>query len=186
MLDVAREILRSEGLPAFTMEAVARRAGVSRQTVHNQFGNRVALLEAVIDSVAISGGMDRLRAVFNEPDARRAVGMLIAVFVDFWASDERLLSRLHGLTAVEPELASQLEPRGERRRGALTRIVEKLREQGDLRHDAVTDDVVDCLYLLTSYASYADLAARGRAPVEISRVLIHLAEAALRLPPADG
>src|SRR3569833_1175077 len=55
MLEAAREILRSEGLPALTMEAVARRVGVSRQTVHNQFGSRIALLEALIDSAAISG-----------------------------------------------------------------------------------------------------------------------------------
>ena len=186
MLEAAREILRSEGLPALTMEAVARRVGVSRQTVHNQFGSRIALLEALIDSAAISGGMDRLREVFSETNPRRALEMLIAVFVGFWASDELLISRLHGLTAVDPELASQLEPRGDRRRKGLTLIVDRLREHGDLRTDAATEDVVDCLYLITGYTSYAELAARGRSRDEIIRILTHLAEAALQLPPAPA
>src|SRR5580700_8990671 len=50
----AREELISGG--RFTLEAVAERAKVSRVTLYAQFGDRDALLEAVYDDLAASGG----------------------------------------------------------------------------------------------------------------------------------
>ena len=48
----ARELLRAgDDVARFSMEAVARAAGVSRMTVYYQFGSRVGLLEAVCDRI---------------------------------------------------------------------------------------------------------------------------------------
>lgn len=47
----ARDLLRQQGLAGMSMEGVARRAGVSRQTVYNQFADRVALLKSCCDSL---------------------------------------------------------------------------------------------------------------------------------------
>ncbi|MBV8841133.1 MAG: helix-turn-helix transcriptional regulator, partial [Alphaproteobacteria bacterium] len=46
----------AEGMPDFSLEAVAKAAGVTRLTVYNQFGSRRAVLEAVFDQVALRGG----------------------------------------------------------------------------------------------------------------------------------
>src|SRR5215831_12357742 len=43
-----------------SLDAVARRAGVTRLTVYNQFGSRRALLEAVFDDMAERGGLHRI------------------------------------------------------------------------------------------------------------------------------
>lgn len=44
LLDTARTIILADGLQAFTMEALARAAGVSSPLVYNYFSGRVALL----------------------------------------------------------------------------------------------------------------------------------------------
>lgn len=48
ILQAARHILLFEGVVALTMEAVATTAGVSKATLYSRFGNRNALIEAVL------------------------------------------------------------------------------------------------------------------------------------------
>jgi AcrR family transcriptional regulator len=47
LLDAAAELLAEHGFAALRMADVAGRAGVSRQTVYNEFGNKSALVDAV-------------------------------------------------------------------------------------------------------------------------------------------
>ena len=56
IVEAARELLMaSDGFSGFTMEAVARQAGVARMTVYYQFESKVGLLEAVSDDLMPSG-----------------------------------------------------------------------------------------------------------------------------------
>jgi AcrR family transcriptional regulator len=48
LLEAAAELLPERGYAALRMADVAARAGVSRQTVYNEFGNKAALAEAVV------------------------------------------------------------------------------------------------------------------------------------------
>jgi AcrR family transcriptional regulator len=47
ILDAASDVLAERGLGA-PIEAIARRAGVSKQTIYNQFGGKTALIEALV------------------------------------------------------------------------------------------------------------------------------------------
>ena len=49
LLDAALDVLASEGFDAVTVEAVARRAGVTRPVVYDQFGDLDGLLVALVD-----------------------------------------------------------------------------------------------------------------------------------------
>ncbi len=49
ILDAARRLFLRDGLDGVNLEQVGRAAGVSRQTVYNQFGSKDALFRAVID-----------------------------------------------------------------------------------------------------------------------------------------
>ncbi|UQS27443.1 TetR family transcriptional regulator [Amycolatopsis thermalba] len=48
LLDAAADILAARGYAALRMVDVASAAGVSRQTVYNEFGNKSALVQAVV------------------------------------------------------------------------------------------------------------------------------------------
>src|SRR6195256_6694889 len=66
--------------PAFSLDGVAREAGVTRLTVYNQFQSKRGLLEAVFDDVARTGGLFELRSVMAEPDTAKALRHFVSVF----------------------------------------------------------------------------------------------------------
>ena len=49
LLDAALEVLAEEGFDALTVEAVARRAGLTRPVIYDQFGDLDGLLLALVD-----------------------------------------------------------------------------------------------------------------------------------------
>jgi AcrR family transcriptional regulator len=49
LLDVAKQVIMSDGLQSFTMESLARTAAVSSALVYIYFSNRQALLEALLE-----------------------------------------------------------------------------------------------------------------------------------------
>ena len=49
LLDVTKEIVGAEGFHAVSIEAVARRAGITRPVVYEHFGDLAGLLEAMVD-----------------------------------------------------------------------------------------------------------------------------------------
>src|SRR5215831_12718351 len=69
----------AKGIDDFSLEAVAKKAGVTRLTVYNQFGSRKALLEAVFDERAARGGLHRIGEAMSLPDAREALHRIIRI-----------------------------------------------------------------------------------------------------------
>lgn len=63
ILDAASEVLGQRGLAA-PMEAIARRAGVSKQTVYNHYGSKAELIRALVDRRVVS-----ITASLREPGA---------------------------------------------------------------------------------------------------------------------
>jgi TetR/AcrR family transcriptional repressor of mexJK operon len=55
ILDAASEVLGERGLAA-PMEAIARRAGVSKQTVYNHYGSKAELIRALVDRRVVRPG----------------------------------------------------------------------------------------------------------------------------------
>ena len=63
ILDAAVEVIGQRGLAA-PMEAIARRAGVSKQTVYNHYGSKAELVRALIER-----RVDRITAPLRDPGA---------------------------------------------------------------------------------------------------------------------
>lgn len=49
LLDVALEILTEDGAQALSIDAIAKRAGITRPVVYTQFGDLAGLLDALVD-----------------------------------------------------------------------------------------------------------------------------------------
>ena len=61
VLQAARKLLmESTSFSGFSIEAVARRADVARMTIYHQFGSKMGLLEALCDSLAVTGETEQL------------------------------------------------------------------------------------------------------------------------------
>jgi AcrR family transcriptional regulator len=181
VLAAARKILMGpEGARAFSIDAVAHEAGVSRMTVYYRFESKRGLLEAVFDDLAASGRIDRLPGAFQRPNPFEALAEFIAVFVGFWTSGRVLLRRLYGMAAVDPELERALRSRGERRRRGLTVLVQRIAGKGRLPSSMTPEDAVDVLFALTSFETFDALARGGRRPADVTRLVQRLALAAIR------
>jgi AcrR family transcriptional regulator len=90
LLDATREIAAERGFHEISIDAVAKRAGITRPVVYGHFGDLEGLLEALVDR-----------------EGERAVGQLAAILPDDFPSGDRvesLLTALRGyLEAVSAE-----------------------------------------------------------------------------------
>src|SRR6266568_2197903 len=68
ILEATSQLLANEGETDLSMEAIARRADVSRLTIYYQFKSRAGLLEALYDHLAMKGNMRRMSEVFRGPE----------------------------------------------------------------------------------------------------------------------
>jgi AcrR family transcriptional regulator len=164
LVETAAQLLADQpNISAFSLEAVAKAAGVTRLTVYHQFGSRRGLLEAVFDVTAAKAGiMARIAGAMQKPDPRAALAALIGMFCAFW-QEVRPMARLHDAAASDPELAEAVGARNERRRNAITVLMGRM-GRGEDR------DLIDLVYTLTSYRTFEALR-EGRSDEEACRIV---------------
>jgi AcrR family transcriptional regulator len=184
ILAAAHQLLAAPGgIAAFTVEAVARQADVSRMTVYYQFGSKAGLLEALFDQLATTGGLPQgAVAALGQPDPLDALAGYVAAFGRFWATERLVLRRLRSLAALDPELARGVRARDARRRKGLELLAGRLADRyGHPAPDALAE-AVGVLHMLTSFETFDALAGPDRSPQDVAPLVQRLAVAALGLP----
>jgi AcrR family transcriptional regulator len=172
IVNAARELLASrEGSARFSVEEVARLAGVARMTVYYQFGSLRGLLEGLCDSLAIAGGMNQLGDAFRRADALEAMDQFIEVFTGFWESDREVLRGLGALAVLDPEFALVLEERYSWRRKGVRVLLDRLAKQTRRPRPREMEDAADLLYMLTSFSTYDTLAGPQRSRDQVTALL---------------
>src|SRR5215472_14865361 len=159
LLKAARAMLAAPD--GISLDAVAKKAGVTRLTVYNQFGSRRALLEAVFDDMAARGGLHRIPGIMAGSDPQAGLLRIISIFCDFWSFGSNALGPLHAAGASNPEFGASMHERNERRRRLLLVLVRRMAADRKLRPRA-RDDLIDVLFALTSFPFFSQLTARGR------------------------
>lgn len=151
LLAATRAILEDEGFEALTMDAVARRAGVSRRAVYMHFGSRAALIDGLFDHIAQTEGLhDSLRRVWEAPDAVAAL--------DEWA---RHLARYHPrliavtraidrLRDTDADVARHRQRVVRAQMAGCAKLVERLDAEGRLAPPWTTATATDMLWALIS------------------------------------
>ena len=112
LLDAAADLLPDRGHAGLRMADVAARAGVSRQTVYNEFGNKAALTQAVALRTA-SEFLDGIRQRFETADGLLAGIHHAVVYTIEHARENRLVAAVLGTEAPEdllPLLTTKGEP----------------------------------------------------------------------------
>src|SRR5262245_14481510 len=178
ILEAAWRILSDGSSRDLTMDAVARRADVSRLTIYYQFGSRAGLLEALYDLLAARGKMARMAEVFREPETGRALDKMVRTFVGFWASDAPAMRRLRAMAVLDSEIGRGVYARDARR----PRIAHELLARGaaaDLKADA-PQMAANVVGMLTSFETYDALSRSGLDDEEIIAVLTTLIDCAVR------
>jgi AcrR family transcriptional regulator len=157
------------GLANFSLQTVARRAGVTRLTVYHQFGSKAGLLEAVYDDLAQRGRIaERLAAAFQLSDPLACLDAVVAGFVEFWNSERIVIRRLRSMAVLDPSFQGATD-RDTRRLAAMANALHRLGARS-----ASPDAVADCagvLAMLTSFETFDALA--GEEP-DLPRIIERL------------
>jgi AcrR family transcriptional regulator len=140
IVSAARALLAGRH-PQLSLDAVAKHADVSRQTVYNAFGGKHGLLEALCDHLAGRGGLHRLGSAFTSEDP---LGELVAAFGAFWAHDRLATRRLRAFAALDDDLRKVIADRDARRRLAITEVLRRTGAPAD-------DRLITLLWTLTSF-----------------------------------
>lgn len=163
----ARLLRKDAGIANFSLDVVAKAAGVTRLTVYNQFGSRGGLLEAVFDHIAREGGLFELAEVMTMADPRAALDRVVAIFCRFWSHDPAI-GGLNQAIATDPEFGDSLRERNERRRELLAALLPRI--VGKQASKRAVQNAVDLIFVLTSYPTFASLS-RQRSVEEVCRLL---------------
>ena len=181
IVEAVRQLLADESNSAeLSMEAIARKADVSRLTIYYQFGSRPGLLDAVYDHLAARGKMARMAEVFHEADPIKMLEKMVQVFVGFWGSEPVVLRRLRAMSGVDPEIAAGIQSRDSRRAQISTQIVRRLVSSRQNAPSAEQQKLsADALSMLTSFETYDALTRAGHDDREIVEAVVRLAQAAI-------
>jgi AcrR family transcriptional regulator len=180
ILNAACQLLAAESQTDLSMEAIARRADVSRLTLYYQFKSRPGLLEALYDQLAARGNMRRMPEVFQEPDPARALEKLVRIFVAFWSSNPVAIRRLRAMAALDPEIDRGIRARDARRQHIAREILRRNKQGRTKKLTPKRQQLIaDVLSMLTSFETYAALATAGYSQATIIATITRMARAAI-------
>lgn len=168
ILDAARTVLLEQGIRAFTLLEVARRAGVPKTTVYRRWPSRKDMLTAALAHVVNQDG--------QPPDTGTLRGDLIAavkIQIEMIDSQARALARL-GLEADDDdELRPVVRDAYDRRRRAFYPVLERAVTRGELRPEIDFDAALDLVFgaILSRVVSQRGDVAPGLAEATVDRVL---------------
>jgi AcrR family transcriptional regulator len=155
IVQAADELFRERGYARATMKDIAERAGVARDTVHSVFGNKAALIPAIVDlrlvpdeSVLNVADTPEARAVMNEPDPARQLELFADFMTKLNVALRPVFEVMRGAAASEPAVAEKLVILEKSRIANMRRYVGWFAERGPLR--VSTDSAAETLFTILS------------------------------------
>ncbi|MFD8496536.1 TetR family transcriptional regulator [Amycolatopsis sp. NPDC059657] len=110
LLDAATELLPEKGYTALRMADVAARAGVSRQTVYNEFGNKASLTQAVALRTT-SEFLEGIKRRFEDAgDLITAIGLAVRFTIEHARENKLVAAALGTGEDLLPLLTTKGEP----------------------------------------------------------------------------
>ena len=158
IIAAARHELLERGYQATTLTGLARRAGVSQQTIYNSVGGKAAVLKAVYD-VQLAGD-DEPIAMTDRPEFRAVQSQRsVAATLRAYAAMSRMITGRVGslLGAVfvdgagsDAELRAFLATIDRERRAGNTGVVTRIRDRFGLPEGLSLERAVDATWTLTA------------------------------------
>jgi AcrR family transcriptional regulator len=170
ILAAASRLMRERGAHGFSMDVLAKEAGVARATVYEHFRSKHALLDELASSTSRSLTLEGQSK--NTGDPLAALRDMLGAVCRHWADCDETVRELRTLVAVTGSTASAdgIDPT------YLRQLVEAIAASGQLRPRWSVDDAVDALAVLTSHATYERLRrANVRTPAQVETLLAKLA-----------
>jgi AcrR family transcriptional regulator len=170
ILSAASRLMRERGAHGFSMDVLAKEAGVARATVYEHFRSKHTLLDELASTTSRALTLDNQGKQIDDPLA--ALRDILGAVCRHWSDCDETVRELRTLVAVtgSDAQADGIDP------GYLRGLVEAIAASGQLRPRWSLDDAVDALAVLTSHATFERLRrANVRTPAQIETLLAKLA-----------
>ena len=176
--DAADALFREQGYAATSMDDIAGRAGVARQTVFSAFGSKAAVLKEALDVRLV--GDDEPVAIADRPEARRvmaatdprdAIRRQAKLFVETSQRTLPLWPALFAGAAGDPELADLVRFYERGIQEGPTILVDVIADLGALRPGRSRRKVKEAMYLLLLPSTMHAAFSLGWSPKEVERWL---------------
>jgi AcrR family transcriptional regulator len=154
-----------------SVDEVADRAGVSRATLYQHFGSRLALVDAMCEGFEENPALQKLRASVDLADADAALDEAIACTIRFWSSEDAILSELYGVAAVDPAAKDLVDRQRSDRRNEFGRLVRNLQRSSRLRPGVTKRRALTLLLVLSAYDTFRELRAAGLSDSDATTLL---------------
>ncbi|MDQ1454442.1 MAG: hypothetical protein QOH28_62 [Actinomycetota bacterium] len=168
IVEAAGRLTRDRGASGFSMDVLAKEAGVARATVYEHFRSKRSVLDELASSIARTVTMDEERNATSDPLV--ALRDILGAVCRHWAEHEERMSGLRTLTALTggDQAGEGIDDK------QLRRLMEALAASGQMRAHWTIDEAADALGALTSYATYERLRRAPRTPEQVEAVLAKL------------
>jgi AcrR family transcriptional regulator len=180
ILVAAREVLNLKDLRAFSLEAVASRAGVTRMTVYNQFGSKAGLLGELFDLLAEREAFSQMPTAFQQEDVGAAFDIFVGILGRFYTDNRALMIGMSVAAGLDPDLDEAIRGRNLRRRRGLETLVQRL----DKSHASpvTASELVNTLDVLLNFSTFNAIAGPHRTPKAIVPHMRRMIRSVLGLP----
>jgi AcrR family transcriptional regulator len=168
IVEAAGRLTRERGPNGFSMDVLAKEAGVARATVYEHFRSKRAVLDELASSIARTIVLDEQRTGTSDP--LLALRDMLGDVCRHWAEHEE---RIRGLRTLNALTGGEHASDGVDEK-QLHQLVEALSRAGQLRPHWSVDEAADALAALTSYSTYERLRRAPRMPEQVEAVLAKL------------
>jgi len=157
IIEAARELFIERGYVGATIEAIAQQAGVASETVFAVFGNKRAILVALVD-ISV-GGDDQPISLLNRPGPQSVMSESDPIRqLHLFARDiSEILERVAPIFEImrmaaktEPDIAELLKKLLAERYNNLALFVRQLASHCPLREELNVDQAVEIVWAITS------------------------------------
>ncbi len=165
VLRAALDVLADDGMPGFTVESVARRAGASKATVYRHWPTSSALLVDAMDAEF------RPLPDVDTGNLRTDLVRLLTAFASSFTDSPfpKLMAAFTDAAERDPALGEMHAELTRRRREPLVRLLDAARARGELVEDLDVELVVD---LLAAPFFYRRLVAHRAMPADMPGAVV--------------
>ena len=159
ILDAARSLYEAQGYFGVGMEAVAKKAGVSRRAVYLHFASKADLLGALHERVFaqdVGPVQDRL-GLWEAATAKEGLDVWVAATTEVAPRIMGIAKALSAARLADPDVDETWRAPRAGRHGDCLRMVKWLKREGELKAGMSVGHAADVLFTLASLWSYDSL-----------------------------
>lgn len=155
IVEATRQLLQKEGYAGMTIEAIARRAEVSAQSVYSIFKSKTGILIELLDQSTFGPEYEEaVRKALSAEDPETRLRLAAPIARQIHDAQSAAFDLLRGAGVVAPELAKLEHERECLRYERQERMIISLRDARRLRQDLDYTAARDILWMLTGRDIY--------------------------------